>query len=923
MIRAYKIKRMQDMKHILSKTLLLIALAGLCHGCVDEQLGMGTDFRVAGFDEGELTECRLNVTVGDYAVSSATRAANPDSEANNKASDQEKAIDNIWVFQYDADADTILIKPRYYHQDSKDSTGHWLVLLNKDKPVKSNIYVVANTNDSTWAKSLDGFNTLAKLKEQNIPNPDVIDSIKTPDFYIPMAGANKEGAITVTERTDIDVPVERMFAKLVISTKMPKATDNSSITLSSILVSEIPATCRVESRSCSDSDSDSDKEKESNYYNGTGAFDVWSIEVSNTADTEAKDDGDATYVKQPDIVLYVPENIQGEVDASAVDKMSGTGIPDRALTVDYTYKIYIENDPDYPDQYVDMTGYTDGSVSVYPGGNKTNNFNVKRNRIYNITAWISTTNYFASSPSANCFIVKPGESLVFWPYYRTETGGGYTIKDYLDPTVEDLTINSVKIIWQDKDVIGDNSSYDKITLFKYDYSKASEDNKKNYTEYEYLKNKDRIRVQTTGTEGNALIGGYNKKGEIIWSWHIWVTGNDPANVGNAEHFTTYYWDSDSIWVNSPRIEGYRIMSCNLGAKTSAPEAGHTNRIATFGPIYQWGRKDPFPSMQLATGYKQSGFCDYNNSNTANTSGSKAGSHINVYDNSNKLITMNGNGGLNTPEGELFQTVKCTSTAQESDSKEQQRKDGLKYSIQHPTTFISATIADFASTDEYKDKANYINDGDWLMGHADDLWGGLEPAVSQKHRKVENKYFYFWTNADKNISDIEPWMWDNYGDKKTIFDPSPKGWRVPPQDFWIGFTKNGESINQKAVDDFESFEELINSTESASDMANDFGIYLYIDGWKTGEKVFFPCPGTRLASGQPLNLMICGNYHCASVAYKYDPSTGKIINNGRVNCFHVHSSLASDGQFQVNPFECQRLYVCKALAGPIRCVLDKK
>ncbi|MCD8206963.1 MAG: BACON domain-containing protein [Bacteroidales bacterium] len=73
---------------------------------------------------------------------------------------------------------------------------------------------------------------------------------------------------------------------------------------------------------------------------------------------------------------------------------------------------------------------------------------------------------------------------------------------------------------------------------------------------------------TTGTaEGNAVIAVKNANGEILWSWHIWVTNAQIAEtMGNG-----YYW-----------------MDRNLGAN-STEEADINNR----GLLYQWGRKDPF------------------------------------------------------------------------------------------------------------------------------------------------------------------------------------------------------------------------------------------------------------------------------------------------------------------------------------------
>ncbi|MBO4570714.1 MAG: hypothetical protein J5699_02150 [Bacteroidales bacterium] len=80
-----------------------------------------------------------------------------------------------------------------------------------------------------------------------------------------------------------------------------------------------------------------------------------------------------------------------------------------------------------------------------------------------------------------------------------------------------------------------------------------------------------IRFDTPRTfkEGNALIAVTDSSGEILWSWHIWVTA-DAISTGTIAGFTT--------------------MDRNIGALSANPKEG----AQTFGMFYQWGRKDPFP-----------------------------------------------------------------------------------------------------------------------------------------------------------------------------------------------------------------------------------------------------------------------------------------------------------------------------------------
>ena len=76
------------------------------------------------------------------------------------------------------------------------------------------------------------------------------------------------------------------------------------------------------------------------------------------------------------------------------------------------------------------------------------------------------------------------------------------------------------------------------------------------------------------SEGNMIIAGYDAKGAIIWSWHIWFTEEPEMMKSNS----------------------FVVMDRNLGA-TYAPaattEPTDDQLSETYGLYYQWGRKDPF------------------------------------------------------------------------------------------------------------------------------------------------------------------------------------------------------------------------------------------------------------------------------------------------------------------------------------------
>ena len=74
------------------------------------------------------------------------------------------------------------------------------------------------------------------------------------------------------------------------------------------------------------------------------------------------------------------------------------------------------------------------------------------------------------------------------------------------------------------------------------------------------------------SNGNTILALYNPEGKIVWSWHIWCSVEDPMAP-------THYGRNNS-WLMSAR---------NLGALSD-----DEGNVESFGFMYQWGRKDPFP-----------------------------------------------------------------------------------------------------------------------------------------------------------------------------------------------------------------------------------------------------------------------------------------------------------------------------------------
>ena len=82
----------------------------------------------------------------------------------------------------------------------------------------------------------------------------------------------------------------------------------------------------------------------------------------------------------------------------------------------------------------------------------------------------------------------------------------------------------------------------------------------------------------TLSEGNAVIAVFDASGNILWSWHIWVTA---ADLDAAVQ--TYVLPGGFAAAGTTVM-----MDRNLGA--AGTTAGGTD---AYGMYYQWGRKDPF------------------------------------------------------------------------------------------------------------------------------------------------------------------------------------------------------------------------------------------------------------------------------------------------------------------------------------------
>lgn len=794
---------------------ILLALIGwLAGGCSEERWeGQPSE----DFEEGELVEVSLCLSVNPLQVE-----LQADTRAVEDTVD-EKAVHDIWVCQFDAVTGNRLINPRYYTIDKQSQLKNLPVYLRPDEAgEKSVVYIVANTGRADWLNGRE-VGGLDNFREQTVFNlePLFVNDGEKP-LSIPMEGSAKA---EVSAGRVITVPVTRMFAKLNVMVEIGEDLEDK-MTLRSIEINSISKVSLVRARTGKEGDMTIGE---------TGNMEYWTTRAFGSADDPVS--AGRTYT------IYVAENMQGGVRAIEAEKEVA---PVNALRLGVQAAL-TEQGATQQANYYAYPG-TDTDDDQFP-----NDYNIRRNCVYNVVVTIREGGAELHIPSSNCFIVEPGNLLSFEPYYRVETGGGFKIEDYLNPDEPEKAIDKVKILWQTKGAIGDNTNGDLVW---------------------YKPDEKKIYVRTA-KEGNALIAAYNRDKEIIWSWHIWVTGNDPGNLSKAIRYYTYRWDEKGIYgVDSgePRISGYQVMSCNLGALADTPTDGWDTR--PFGMLYQWGRKDPFPPLRTKGGHYST---DYTPETTEQ-----------LYDNANQPTV-----GMTSSADETKLFHSCPG----EDIQRGIIDNPLYYAIQHPTVFMCGTYLADRGEDYVQGDENYFDEGDWTHQHNDKLWGGLTP----KDDGTMKKYSY---TADPN----GPHIYDNYGTEKSIFDPCPSGWRVPPGELWLGFTRDGRNpgvyyqANINLNPDIEGWNwDLTGDRDPVYT-----GMYIYMQAWKTGAYSYFPNQGPRVGDGRGIRVGRCGNYHNATTD----------INN-RVNILHTHNNNA----FMI--FETTNyMYYVKSVAGPIRCVRDR-
>ena len=753
---------------------------------------------------GELTEVTFamktaSIQVVGMPMNSDGSASGTVTRTVDEPTKLEKQVDNVWVFQFD-NAGNPVAAPAYYTVKMGDTAPESISLM-LHACQQSKVFVVANTNDENWGNGKDAL-TLDELQKVALEfDSEAAVYGGGEEFYnLPMVAQETVDIVAGTPN-DFTITLKSLLAKVHFWYE----SQEPALQVTEVRLSNIPNRVTL-----GDALSQT---------TASGPSDI-TVMKSGAYPAIVAPEAKKTYT------WYIPQNQQGIVEENEEPKLKNNYAPANAFYI----SMYVTSEAD-GGSYV----YT-----VYPGGNTWNDFNVRSSYYYkvNVTFRSAATDDRVMAAPANCFVMRTGSSIIFDPYTRTEQGGGWDYSKYVKKGDETLGIDCVDILWQTGDgtnfAIGKNTGTSRLV---------------------YIEN-DKVHVTAGNAEGNAVIAGYNKAGDIVWSWHIWVNNSSPAQLSKAIPYTTYAWDETGIHTDKPRVKGKSVMSCNLGALADEPG---DDPQKTYGLWYQWGRKDPFPGAKVT---RKTGAFEYIDDFI-----------ISVYNKNGERIPMTSTTGT----GELFQTLLTNENI-----------GTIEYVTSHPTHFLCTYLG-------LNDVASMINQGDWFWGHEDRLWGGKLFKDATKVYVVDEEQNQYLSN--------------NGATEKSIFDPCPAGWMVPPGDMWLGFTING--LNAYYGSPTPNYD-YINCVEKSDEETNQScGYHMYMSGSKWDSDnldelkiAYFPSAGIRnFGNAVAYNVSVCGQYHTSTA--------GKL---GAVNVFHMHNPNG------VHVFE-KGGNIIRQIGASVRCVRE--
>lgn len=601
--------------------------------------------------------------------------------------------------------------------------------------------------------------------------------------------------------------------------------------------------------------------------NGPDVFTVRAIKLMNvakklyyvesTAPTTSAELTDYTSDNSNAITWYIPENKAGTTSLTDwKDRYEGNA----PATATY---ILIEgsNTP--------QNGTArDVAYAIYLGDNDPADFNVTRNTKYTVNASIRGTNLddgrvlvgkdlsAAGTRTANCYVVKTTDANKWYRFKATVRGNGAQTAEDISytgaviPAGDKISPVKAGLVWETRDNNG--------TVHTLDYV--------GYSRNGYI-----VFKLGSAPEGNAVVAAKDGASKILWSWHIWATAAFDGDNIKVQKYETRPRNGISGYENITK-RTFNMMDRNLGAASAMPASKtEAEVIKTYGLLYQFGRKDPFPGPGEM---KKTGDAEL----------------IPFYDANGQLVT----------KGNFSKFLIWSQTPSNKKQDKAAIIAQLAYVVENPSMFVMST----------NDKATQYG-GDGNTASYNWLWAAHRHSLPWK---ASNKLWgsgLITESGTSNAFATKPVT-------KTIYDPCPYGYHMPEQDVWTNFstTTTGYEATTETEFNVVTADKLIiagNADGFANPQFPAFGRRFLTTGNSEntdGSNVaFYPAVGTRFNETRIENLGLGIYYWSAS---PYD-NTGTI--SGVVNISATGSILYGNNNM-VSPVTSG---LGRMSATPVRCV----
>lgn len=597
-------------------------------------------------------------------------------------SDQEQKINDLWVIQFDKATGALVGEPYYAtpEQIAQNGTAVSFEAKLTTASTPQVVYFVANTNSpSTFTASNCGTVTAMESVFRQL----TAEYKPTAAGGLPMLAA-QEYAVIASGTPLTGATLRRLVAKVVLRYRV--SPDFAGFTLTGVRLRNVPTTMWY----AAEKSGAVDFPAKNVTYGSESHFDYPAEDLS-------KAEADGQYMT---FTWYVSENLRKAVTAAADERervLANTDGMATCIEISGNFKSPLK---------CERLAY---HILLGDAQNDVDDYNVRRNRVYTATVTLEGRNAADKRVTVGTFDMN--NSAIVVPNSKDAGAVTFDIRKLTNgwqttmPTLGQNAALSAAILWTDNANIA--------TQLGVDLDKVN----------------GLLTVKSSGTAaGNAVVALYNNatagSGEILWSWHIWVTDYAPdgsVNYGLGANSTrdvtggqVHTYGTQFMAKNPGKV----IMDRNLGATKAyykAPAAGDATAEQCFGMFYQWGRKDPLPPAKGSSINETSLF------GTAT---------IPIY---------GADGTTPLPEGEQDNTTAAGYKRVSVTMAGSNAPATLNYSVKHPLTFIYYISQDVG--DWYTNNAGYQNNT---------LWGN--------------------------------------GGNKSAYDPCPEGWKVPKTGTWGDMSK---------------------------------------------------------------------------------------------------------------------------------------